>query len=129
MRRQQFQKNLDVSSALFANFLEPQIAFAWSASSTSTSPTLDATREPPGSRRRPSSPLRGGRCTWRPHVLFSGDAWTLTGSGHENKSREQESVAREPAARIFDFFHDRMTRQWRAFFLRYRAVATAVAIG
>ena len=41
-------------------------------------------------------------------------------------TRVASAVARELAARIF--FHDRMTRQWRDFFLRCRAVATAVAV-
>ena len=45
---------------------------------------------------------------------------------HENKSRERfDSRASSPHLR---FFHDRMTRQRHAFFLRCRAVATAVAV-
>ena len=41
-------------------------------------------------------------------------------------TRVANAVARELAARIF--FHDRMNRQWRDFFLHGRAVVTAVAV-
>ena len=64
------------------------------------------------------------------HLFFLGsrmDArWQEFWPRHENKSRERGgSRASSPYLR---FFHDRMTRQRRAFFLRCRAVATAVAV-
>ena len=68
-----------------------------------------------------------GTCGGR--IFFaSGVAWTHAGRrlGIVMITRVASAVARELAARIF--FHDRMTRQWRDFFLRCRAVATAVAV-
>ena len=59
---------------------------------------------------------------WRPHLLESHGRTLAGGLGHENK----RPVARKPANRIFDFFHDLMTRQWRffsIFFLRCPAEA------
>ena len=63
------------------------------------------------------------------HIFFaSGVAWTHAGRRFflVTRTRVSNAVAREPAARIF--FHDRMIRQWRALFLRCRAMATAVAV-
>ena len=54
---------------------------------------------------------------WRPHLFCLGsllDArWQEVWPRHEKKSRER--VTRAPVARIF-FCHDRVTRQWLAFF-------------
>ena len=64
---------------------------------------------------------------WRPHLFCLGcclDARRRLGI--VTITRVASVVAREPAARIF--FHDRMTRQRRAFFSPLSGVATAVAV-
>ena len=72
-------------------------------------------------------PMRGGRCMWRPHLFRLGcrlDArWQEAWHRHDYKSCKRCS-SRASSPHLLS----RMTRQWRDFFLRCRAVATAVAV-
>ena len=84
-------------------------------------PAKARSKEAPG-----RSPMQGGRCMWRPHLFSSGVAWTHAGRRFflVTRTRVSNAVAREPAARIFFSRSDDMAVA--CFFLRCRAVATAV---
>ena len=83
----------------------------------------------PAPRTRPIRSLCEDIGTCGGRIFFaSGVAWTHAGRRLRIVmiTRVASAVARELAARIF--FHDRRIRQWREYFLRCRAVATAVAV-